>query len=242
MSKRGKRARALRKQQQKTQKILKRLRQAGVKIDTDYTQEREHNKPKNTALPRGVNHNLKEGTNSKTNNLIPTQQNLHRAVQAKRTNLSKRLPKQFSVNIPTGSEEKETQKAINNLRNKLREADKLIPPQPEQPHEDKVNTDTSFFVDSVINSWLDEIHHFPKMAEPLLKQWYNSLLGRYTKEDIATMLEEGARAGVVLTYEIAYDGEKLAMYMSDMLDFYPEMTPWEKAEVMEQFESWEDIL
>lgn len=203
MSKRGKQARALRKKQQKLQKILKRLQQAGVILDTDYVQETETKTKKPTTLKRRTNHDIKDGTNSKTNNLIPTNQNTHRSVQASST-------------------------------------DSL--PKPSKPHEVRINTDGSFFASSIINSWLDEIHHFPRMAEPILKQWYNSLLERYTKDDIAMMLEEGARAGVVLTYEIAYDGEKLAMYMSDMLDFYPEMTPWEKAEVMEQFESWEDIL
>lgn len=247
MSKRGKQARALKKQQKQINKIQKRLAQAGISLDLSTTNQNQNNSyylhpKKQLALLKKYKHELQTSakeTKTKNTNKI-TDKQLRKVIEKKKQNIA-RYKKLAQPYIPTGEALEE--RKITNLRDKLRK--NIAPqyaPQPEQPHEDKINTDTSFFVDSVINSWLDEIHYFPAMAEPILKRWYDELLTRYTKEDIATMLEDGARAGVVLTYEIAYDGEKLAMYMSDMLDFYPEMTAWEKADLMEQFESWEDIL
>ena len=230
MSKRGKQARALRKQQKQIDKLQKRLAQAGIRLDLTTTNQNQNNsyylQPKEQlASLKKYKRELQtsaKGTKTKNTNRI-TDKQLRTVIEKKKQNIARhRNPAQPYV--PTGDALEE--RKITNLRDKLRKniAPQYTPPQPEQPHEDKVNTDTSFFVDSVINSWLDEIHYFPAMAEPILKRWYDELLTRYTKEDIATMLEDGARAGVVLTYEIAYDGEKLAMYMSDMLDFYPEMT------------------
>lgn len=248
MSKRGKQTRALRKQQKQIDKIQKRLAQAGIRLDLTTTNQNQNNSyylhPKEQPASlkkykRELKTSAKE-TKTKNANKI-TDKQLRTPVEKKKQNIA-RYKKSAQPYIPTGEALEE--RKITNLRDKLRKniAPQYTPPQPEQEHEDKINTDTSFFVDSVIQSWLDEIHHFPKMAEPILKQWYNELLTRYTKEDIATMLEEGARAGLLLNYDIAYDGEKLAGYMSDMLDFYPEMTEWEKADIMEQFESWEDLL
>lgn len=248
MSKRGKQARALRKQQKQINKIQKRLAQAGIRLDLETTNQNQNNsyylqtKRKLASLKkykRELKTSAKETKTKNTNKI--TDKQLRTAIEKKKQNIA-RYKKPAQPYIPTGEALEE--RKITNLRDKLRKniAPQYMPPKSEQSHEDKINTDTSFFVDSVIQSWFNEIHHFPRMAEPILKQWYDEISARYTKEDIATMLEEGARAGVVLTYEIAYDGEKLAMYMSDMLDFYPEMTPWEKAEILEQFESWEDLL
>lgn len=104
---------------------------------------------------------------------------------------------------------------------------------------DSIMEDTNFFSDAVIRGFENIIKQFPKNAEPVLQEWLDEMIARNGKDDVATMLQEGAEDGHVVNREIAYDSEKLATYMADMMDYLPEMTDWAKAEVLESFETWD---
>lgn len=104
---------------------------------------------------------------------------------------------------------------------------------------DSVITDTNFFSDAVIRGFENIIKQFPKNAEPILKEWLDEMIARNGKDDVATMLQQGAADGHIVNREIAYDAEKLGDFMNEMMDYLPEMTDWAKAEVMESFETWD---
>ena len=130
---------------------------------------------------------------------------------------------------------KEIRQTIENNRKKY------TPEEPETEPQDTVNEDNSFYVESVITHYRQEISHYPSHAEPLLNNWLDSMITKYGREMVAKMLQDGAEAGVILTREIAYDDELLQGYISDMLDYLPEMEDWAKADVLDSFDSWVDI-
>ena len=54
------------------------------------------------------------------------------------------------------------------------------------------------------------------------------------------MLNDGAEAGLIVTYQIVYSQDKLTQYMSEMLNYLPEAGPLFKAEIMDALEEEED--
>lgn len=55
------------------------------------------------------------------------------------------------------------------------------------------------------------------------------------------MLNDGAEAGLIVTYQIVYSQDKLTQYMSEMLDYLPEAGELFKAEMMDAMEEEEDF-
>lgn len=113
--------------------------------------------------------------------------------------------------------------------------------QPNIERQDRISFDSSFWAEAIIANYRAQIHMYPSIAEPILSSWLDRLIEEHGKEDVAKMLEDGAQAGHILTFDIAYKTDLLMGYMADLLDFLPEMTDWYKAEIMEAFEYWEDI-
>lgn len=84
---------------------------------------------------------------------------------------------------------------------------------------DNISEDTRFFDKAVIGEYRRNISHFGSGAYNTLTTWLDELISEYGEHDVAEMLEEGARNNTVVTYQIAYDDEKLQEYMTDMFDF-----------------------
>ena len=99
----------------------------------------------------------------------------------------------------------------------------------------------NFFAETVIGNFRRELQHFPAKAEPKLNQWLDRVISEYGTEDVANMLQSGRENGLVVTPDIAYDDELLEGYISDMLDYLPDMTDWYKAEIMDSMEEWYDV-
>jgi hypothetical protein len=106
---------------------------------------------------------------------------------------------------------------------------------------DKLNTNVDFFADAVINNYRSEINQYPSHAEPIITKWLNSLIDEWGKQAVAEMLQKGAEAGVILTRKIAYDDDLLEGYLTDMLNYMPEMTDGMREMIMDSFDSWSDI-
>ena len=117
-------------------------------------------------------------------------------------------------------------------------ATKYTPPVEAPRPEDKTNASEDFFADTVISNYRAEIFHFPSKAFPKLNAWLDRLLTQYSKTDVATMLQRGAEDGHVVTRQIAYDDTALDGYIADMLNYLPEMTEWEKSDIIDDFDNW----
>lgn len=101
------------------------------------------------------------------------------------------------------------------------------------------STDESFFTDAVINAYRSHVKTFNSNAQRLLLSWLDRILQQNSKEDVATMLEDGASHGHILNYTIVYSSEKLYDYMSEMLDYLPEAGPLFKSQLMDAMEEEE---
>lgn len=210
-----------------------------------------------------------EPTTPTTQNTVfkPTQKQLTQAIQKRKLRTAR--PNIKTVNTPNVTEDTLKNRKVKQLRKKLEEArqqklkkpkqetieqptvepteepEKLpptVPPSGEHfQYTDATNTDPSFFAKVVITNYLWEVGKFPNSAYPIIKDWLDRLINSRGEQSVAEMLQEGANSGVILTYDVAYT-EKLYGYLADMLTFLPDSTDWEREEIMEQFESWEDIL
>lgn len=103
-----------------------------------------------------------------------------------------------------------------------------------------LSTDTNLFTNIVITNFKTHIKQFNEVASTKLNNWLNNLLSRYSADDVATMLNEGAENGVIVNYQIVYSNDKLNNYISEMLDYLPEIGDFSKAEIMDAFEQDED--
>lgn len=109
----------------------------------------------------------------------------------------------------------------------------FIPPE-------NISDDVSFFDSVVITGFKSHVRQFNEHASNLLLSWLDRILATNDAHDVATMLNDGAEAGLIVTYQIVYSQDKLTQYMSEMLNYLPEAGQLFKAEMMDALEQEED--
>lgn len=109
----------------------------------------------------------------------------------------------------------------------------FVPPE-------NISEDASFFDAVVISGFKSHVRQFNEHASNLLLSWLDRILVTNDVHDVATMLNDGAEAGLIVTYQIVYSQDKLTQYMSEMLDYLPEAGELFKAEMMDAMEEEED--
>lgn len=105
---------------------------------------------------------------------------------------------------------------------------------------ENISKDTSFFDAVVISGFKAHVRQFNEHASNLLLSWLDKILATNDVHDVATMLNDGAEAGLIVTYQIVYSQDKLTQYMSEMLDYLPEAGELFKAGMMDAMEEEED--
>lgn len=105
---------------------------------------------------------------------------------------------------------------------------------------ENISEDATFFDAVVISGFRSHVRQFNERASNLLLSWLDKILATNDTHDIATMLNDGAEAGLIVTYQIVYSQDKLTQYMSEMLNYLPEAGPLFKAEIMDAMEEEED--
>lgn len=110
----------------------------------------------------------------------------------------------------------------------------FIPPE-------NISEDETFFDAVVITGFKAHVRQFNEHASNLLLSWLDRILTTNDSHDVATMLNDGAEAGLLVTYQIVYSQDKLTQYMSEMLNYLPEAGPLFKAEMMDAMEQEEDF-
>ncbi len=116
----------------------------------------------------------------------------------------------------------------------------------------KERTSTTGFSELVIQQYQSMVRSFigtetggkADYSTSLILSWLDRIISSNGIDDTADMIQDGAKNGVILTFEIMYNDDLLNMYMLDMLNYLPEAGELFKEELMEsmeQFESWEDI-
>ena len=233
MAKKSRAVRQYNKQIQRLNKINRKAQQKGLKVDLYSPAPRETKVQKKhiQELKQAVKKAdkvIKEPVTKNTAKI--TQKQLAKAIQGRQKSV-KPFKKVSPPKIP------KTTKRVREDREDNVEFE-YIPDEPEIPLEDTINYDADFYADAVIANFRESIKYYPTKAEPILSNWLDSLLTKYDKVDVAMMLQDGAEDGIQLSVEIAYNTEKLYGYISDMLDYLPEMEQWAKDDILESFETW----
>lgn len=110
----------------------------------------------------------------------------------------------------------------------------FVPPE-------NISVDVSFFDAVVITGFKEHVRQFNEYASNLLLSWLDRILATNDTHDVATMLNDGAEAGLIVTYQIVYSQDKLMQYISEMLNYLPEAGPLFKAEIIDAMEQEEDF-
>lgn len=110
----------------------------------------------------------------------------------------------------------------------------FIPPE-------NISEDASFFDAVVISGFKSHVRQFNERASNLLLSWLDRLLQTNDSHDVATMLNDGAEDGNIVTYQIVYSQDKIFQYMSNMLEYLPEAGSLFKEEIMDAMEQEEDF-
>ena len=105
---------------------------------------------------------------------------------------------------------------------------------------ENISEDATFFDAVVISGFRSHVRQFNERASDLLLSWLDKILSTNDAHDVATMLNDGAEDGLIVTYQIVYSQDKLTQYMSEMLNYLPEVGPLFKAEIMDAMEEEED--
>jgi len=124
-----------------------------------------------------------------------------------------------------------------------------LPKPPEFPH----LPPDDFMVRVIISNWLALLRTCEKgEAYNLLLGWITQLRNDNGDEAVATMIEEGADSGNILTWDIIYHNDKARQYMSALMEHLPDQGILYKdrmldnedylrrlADAFEQNEDWE---
>lgn len=103
-----------------------------------------------------------------------------------------------------------------------------------------ISEDTSFFDRVVISGFREHVSQFNPKASELLLSWLDKILNENDEHSVATMLQDGAEHGNIVTYQIAYNTNLLYQYMSNMIDYLPDQGELFKENLMNALELEED--
>lgn len=106
---------------------------------------------------------------------------------------------------------------------------------------ENISEDSSFFDAVVISGFRVHVRQFNEHASNLLLSWLDRILATNDSHDVATMLNDGAEAGLIVSYQIVYSNDALYQYMYEMLDYLPEAGELFKAEMLDAMEEEEDF-
>ena len=103
-----------------------------------------------------------------------------------------------------------------------------------------INTEETYFDRTTIAQYRVHVRQFNERCSELLLSWLDRIISSNGVHDTAIMLNKGAEAGYIVTYQIAYDRDKLMGYISVMMNYLPEAGTLFKEEMMDAFEQEED--
>lgn len=111
--------------------------------------------------------------------------------------------------------------------------------EPEQPFEPpyKPNRDITYEPRAIISTWLSNLNQFENgESYNLLRAWLTAVIEENGEENTARMLQEGAKAGNLLTWDVVYKGDNARQYIASMLEYLPDAGVLYKEEMIDKVE------
>ena len=109
----------------------------------------------------------------------------------------------------------------------------------------RVTFDESFFDRNAINVWYAQVRTCIKgrFANALI-QWMDKLIAENGEANVAKMLYDGEAAGIIFTFDVAYDEKSFNQYTSELIKYLPDQGEL-YAEQMEEYKKelvrWSDL-
>ena len=105
--------------------------------------------------------------------------------------------------------------------------------------------DESFFDRNAINVWYTQVGVCIKgrFANALL-QWMDKLIAENGEHNVAKMLYDGESAGIIFTFDVAYDEKSFNQYTSELIKYLPdqgELYSEQIEEYKEELINWSDL-
>lgn len=139
------------------------------------------------------------------------------------------------------------------LQRKIEETERATP-EPEYEGADYESNDTAFtppqssvlgvsqVTQTIISQFRQRASNFNPTAYQIIDNWLTNAILKYGNTAVAKMLEKGAQAGHVLSYEVLYDENKLYQFLTDFLDYIPDMEQEDKEEILQSvFNEYEEM-
>lgn len=100
-----------------------------------------------------------------------------------------------------------------------------------------VSEDKEFFDRVVISQWKSNLDNYiGGEAYNLLKSWLDNTIRTEGEHNTAVMLEEGAAAGHIITWETVYKGDNAISYAASMIEYLPDEGLIYKHDVLDDLE------
>lgn len=114
--------------------------------------------------------------------------------------------------------------------NEATEKEDFVPPY--NPSEDE-----DFFARVVISNWYGTLNQFANgEAYDLLRSWMGSTVRTEGITNTAEMIQRGAEAGNILTFEVVYKHDNAVLYIGNMIDFLSDEGVLYKEETLDRIE------
>lgn len=139
---------------------------------------------------------------------------------------------------------KEKNVSRETLRRQVEEIERNIP-EPEYEGPDYESNESTFtppapsalgvsqVTQTIIAQFRERASHFNPAAYQIIDNWLTNAILKYGNTAVAQMLQSGAQAGHVLSYEVLYDENKLYQFLSDFLDYIPDMSSEDKEDILQ---------
>lgn len=86
---------------------------------------------------------------------------------------------------------------------------------------EKEISNQDFYTRVVLSNWIAQVKTSNKNIERILMSWLRENIQEYGTKRTAKMLEEGANAGVTVTFEVLYNEAYTMIYIRDMMSYMP---------------------
>lgn len=103
-------------------------------------------------------------------------------------------------------------------------------------HSENRNTDEAFYADAIINGWKANVTRYNLKASHIMLNWIELLILNNGKRDVAKMLQEGAQAGIIVTWEVMYKSTAMRVYIASMMDYLPDPQGYTRDEILDAFD------
>ena len=115
-----------------------------------------------------------------------------------------------------GQKTKQTRKQ----RRERRELPEIPSSAPSVPLED-----SDFYSNTVILNFKSILSKLNAKGAGVLEEWIDHLITNFGKTEVAVMLERGAQAGLVITYDVVYAEQLTRQYMAEMVKYLSSIEP-----------------